>query len=280
VLEPEEETLSLTSLFGQDTITLRPDLKLTLGSKFEYNSFSGFEYLPSVRIGWQATPSDFLWAAVSRAVRTPSRLDRELQAPGIVAPAPDFRSETLIAYEAGYRTQPVPEATLSLSIFYNEYDDLRSTAFRGTFAQLANDLIGSTWGLDAWGDWNVLPWWRLSPGLEILRHDMHARDGTVDLAGSQTSFGHNPGHQLFLRSYMSLPNDVDFFIGLRQIGSLSDVGVPAYFEADVRLGWRPVPSVELSIAGLNLVHDHHPETITPPALEIPRSVYAGLRWSF
>jgi iron complex outermembrane receptor protein len=67
---------------------------------------------------------------------------------------------------------------------------------------------------------------------------------------------------------------------VRQIGSLGEVGVPAYLEADIRLGWRVTPALELSLAGLNLVHDHHPETPTPPAMEIPRSVYAGLRWSF
>jgi iron complex outermembrane receptor protein len=282
VLVPERETLHLTNLFAQDTIALRPDLKLTLGTKFEYNSFSGFEYLPSVRLGWQATPTDFFWGAVSRAVRTPSRLDRELQAPGIVAPATDFRSEKLIAYEAGYRAHPFAEATLSVSFFYNEYDDLRSTAppAAGTLAHLTNGLTGNTYGMELWGDYSVASWWRLSPGFSLLRKSLHAKDGEVDIAGIQTSGGHDPGHQLFLRSYMSLANDVDIFVGVRQIGSLGEVGVPAYLEADIRLGWRVTPALELSLAGLNLVHDHHPETPTPPAMEIPRSVYAGLRWSF
>jgi iron complex outermembrane receptor protein len=281
VLEPPSETLTLTNLFAQDTITLRDDLKLTLGSKFEYNSFSGFEYLPSARLGWQASPADFLWASISRAVRTPSRLDRELQAPGILLPAPDFRSEKLIAYEAGYRARPLPQASLSFSVFYNQYDDLRTTSLLPSgVAILANGLEGETYGFDAWGDYQVTPWWRLSPGFELLRKRFHLKPGANDIAGIQVSTGQDPGHQVFLRSYMNLSDDVDLFVGLRQVGSLGGVPVPSYFEADVRLGWRVAPGVELSLAGLNLVHAHHPEASTPPPLEIPRSVFAGMRWSF
>jgi iron complex outermembrane recepter protein len=283
VLLPPAETLTLTNLFAQDTIALRPDLKLTLGSKFEYNSFSGFEYLPSGRLGWQASPTDFFWSSISRVVRTPSRLDRELQAPGITVPAPDFRSEKLIAYEAGYRARPLPQASLSVSLFYNQYDDLRTTSLSpsgGFPVTLANGLAGDTYGVEVWGDYNVTPWWRLSPGFQLLRKRLHLKPGATDISGIQTSAGQDPGHQAFLRSYMNLSDDLDLFVGLRQIGSLGGVAVPAYFEADVRLSWRVTPGVELSVAGLNLVHDHHPEASTPPQLEIPRSVYASVRWSF
>jgi iron complex outermembrane receptor protein len=79
---------------------------------------------------------------------------------------------------------------------------------------------------------------------------------------------------------MDLVRNVQLYVGLRQIGSLPDIGVPSYFEADVRVGWRVTPALELSLAGLNLVHARHAEASAPPISEIPRSFYLGARWSF
>jgi iron complex outermembrane receptor protein len=79
---------------------------------------------------------------------------------------------------------------------------------------------------------------------------------------------------------MDLPHATTLYVGLRHIGGLDDVDVPAYFEADVRLAWRATRNLELSLAGLNLVHRFHAEASAPPIHEIPRSVYAGLRWNF
>jgi iron complex outermembrane receptor protein len=50
-------------------------------------------------------------------VRSPSRLERDLTAPGIVDQSPDFQSEKLVAYEAGWRSQLSANANASLSIF-------------------------------------------------------------------------------------------------------------------------------------------------------------------
>ena len=239
--------------------------------------------MPNVRLGWQADPRNFLWAAISRAVRSPSRLERDLTAPGIVNTSPDFQSEKLIAYEAGWRSQLTQRASVSLSLFYNDYDDLRTTSPTPVIVlpvSFGNGWEGHTYGVDVWGSYSPLPWWRLNPGFGLLRKDFRLKPGESDIAGVQTVLGHDPEHQVFLHSYMDLPHDVQLYVGLRQIGSLSDVGVPSYFEADVRLGWRVSPHLELSLAGLNLVHARHAEASLPPIHEIPRSVYLGARWSF
>ncbi|HLX28962.1 MAG TPA: TonB-dependent receptor [Casimicrobiaceae bacterium] len=283
VLVPESETLSVTNVFGQDTIGLRDDLKLTLGSKFEYSSFSGWAVMPNIRAGWQSDPKDFLWGAISRAVRSPSRLERDLTAPGIVDQSPDFRSEKLVAYETGWRSQLSSSASLSLSLFYNDYTDLRTTKPNPVTVlpvTFGNGWEGHTYGLDAWGSVTPYSWWRIDGGYELLRKRFHLKPGELDIAGPQTVLGHDPSHQVFLRSYMDLPGNAELYIGLRQIGSLSDVGVPSYFEADVRLGVHVTRSIELSFAGFNLLHARHAEAIGPPIQEIPRSVYAGVRWSF
>ena len=128
----------------------------------QYSSYTGVDYLPSGRLGFKLNDSNFRWAAISRAVRTPSRLDRDLEEPHILALAPDFQSEKLIAYELGYRAQPTAKISLSISLYYNRYSDLRTENFlppgSPTLAQLGNDEAGHTYGVEAWGDWRLLPW--------------------------------------------------------------------------------------------------------------------------
>ena len=106
------------------------------------------------------------------------------------------------------------------------------------------------------------------------------KPGQADIAGIQTVLGHDPNHQVFLRSYMDLAHDVEVYVGLRQIESLPDVGVPSHLEVDVRLGWRVTPALELSVAGQILAHATHAEKTQPPTLEIPRSWFAGVRYAF
>jgi iron complex outermembrane recepter protein len=283
VLVPPRQTLSLSNVFGQDTIALRDDLKLTVGAKFEYSTFSGWAVMPSARIGWQATRRDFLWGAISRAVREPSRLERDLTAPGIVDTSPDFTSEKLVAYEAGWRSQLLPEASLSVALFYNDYSDLRTTSPAPVTVlpvTFGNGLEGHTYGADVWASYNPFRWWRINPGFGVLRKDFHLKPGQFDIAGTQTVLGHDPGHQVFLRSYMDLPHDTELYIGLRQIGSLPDVAVPSYFEADARVSWHVTHNLELSLAGSNLLHAYHVEASQPPLHLVPRNGYLGLRWSF
>jgi iron complex outermembrane recepter protein len=283
VLVPQSQALRLTNVFAQDTIALRDDLKLTLGTKFEYSSFSGWAFMPSVRMGWQANARDFVWGAISRAVRPPSRLERDLTAPGIVNTSPSFQSEKLVAYEAGWRSQLSPQASMSVSLFYNDYSDLRTTSPNPVTVlpiTFGNGLEGHTYGVDTWGSWSPTPWWRINPGVGLLRKDFHLKPGEGDIAGVQTVLGHDPAHQVFLRSYMDLPHDTELYIGLRQVAALPDVDVPAYFEADVRLGWRVSPALELALVGQNLVHAHHAEAAGTPIHEIPRSVFVSALWRF
>jgi len=280
-LDPASETLSLTNLFAQDTITLSDELRLILGSKFEYSTFTRWAVMPNVRLGWQADPRNFVWAAISRAVRSPSRLERDLLAPGIVNPSPGFTSEKLVAYEAGWRAQLAPRTTASISLFYNHYTDLRTTSpdpLTVLPVNFGNGWEGRTYGVDMWASVSPVPGLRLDPGVSLLHKDFHLKPGERDIAGTQTVLGHDPTHQVFLRSYVDLPGNVELYVGLRHVGALRDIGVPSYFEADVRIGWRVTRQLELSIAGQNLVHAWHAEATT--ANEIPRMVYAGARWTF
>jgi iron complex outermembrane receptor protein len=284
VILPATQTLALTNIFAEDTIKLADSLRLSVGMKLEYNSFSGLEPMPNVRLAWQADPTNLLWAAVSRAAETPSRLDRNLVIPPIFGPSPRFQSEHVIAYETGYRTELSKQASASVSLFYNQYSDLRTTSLSPGLPPILfkNDLEGHTYGIEAWADVRPFSGWRLSAGADLLHKSLHLKPGGNDFAGVQTAAGIDPSYQLFLRSYAQLSDTVDFYVGLRQIGRLALAGIPAYFEADARLGWHVSSSLELFLAGYNLVHAQHLEATTGfgVTFAIPRSALIGLRRSF
>jgi iron complex outermembrane receptor protein len=276
--------LSLGNVFIQDEVALGETVKLTAGIKLEHHTYTGFEYMPNVRLAWQPTSRALLWASASRAVRTPSRLDRELIALPILIPAPDFASETLIAYEAGYRGQFGDQFTLSVSGFYNDYDDLRTTSLlpslTGVLAQLRNGMRGHTYGVEAWAQYSVNDWWRLSGGVTALHKDLKLKPGVVDASNMQAA-GNDPEYQVTLRSLMTPMRDVDLDIGLRAVDDLMSPTANAYLEMDLRIGWRVTDNVELSVAGFNLLHDQHAEGGNlATRREVRRTVQASARWMF
>lgn len=302
---------TLFSGFLQDEIVLASNVAITVGSKLEHNDYTGFETEPSARIRWNMSPDQLAWAAVSRAVRTPSRYDHDLEVPsGLVNPPPpyqfptayltgnpNFESETLIAYEAGYRAVLGPRLTGSLSTFYNVYKDLRSVSLTPTTATyifpypafFENNLEGDTYGLELSGSYQAFDWWRLHLGYDLLRENIHVKPGAVDATGA-TNETADPQQQVMLRSSMDLPRGVTLDAALRWVDTLwinsgptggAVVGtVPSYFGLDTRLAWRISRKLELSVTGQNLLHDHHTEYgfPSPTREEIVRSIFARLTW--
>ncbi|MGZ8346713.1 MAG: TonB-dependent receptor plug domain-containing protein [Allosphingosinicella sp.] len=283
-LEPPSRRLWVYNAFVQDRWALTPELDLIIGLKAEETSFTGVELLPNVRLAWQTDERTLLWGAVSRAVRTPSRIDRQLQALPLLAPGTDFVSEELVALEAGYRGQPVSWATLSVSVFYNLYDDLRSTEFSpgGTLPiRLSNGWEGESYGVEAWGSAQLMPRWRINLGLATLWKDFELKPGRVDLAAGD-SLGHDPEYQLLARTQVEIVEGLAFNAGLRWVGALqSGPGIGDYVEADARLSFAVNEQLELYIAGRNLLHGRHLESDDVQRGQSPRrSLFAGTRVVF
>ena len=278
-------TITLGSLFAQDEIALRRRLKLTLGLKLEANSYSGFDWLPNIRLAWQPGDTSLVWAAVSRSVRTPNRVERELEDPGVLIPSPDFAAEKLIAYEAGWRAQPNRRLSLSLSVFYNVYDDLRTDAYQPVTivpVQLENGARGRTSGLEAWGTYDVAPWWRLSGGFNVLDKSFNLVPGANDFADLAVQ-GQDPHSQAQLRSQWTINHTVEIDLALRAVARVDNAPVPAYDEADAHIGWRISRKLTVALDGHNLLHNRHLEVWDPstaPPRYIPRSVFASLRYGF
>jgi iron complex outermembrane receptor protein len=286
-------TISLENIFAQDEIPIVPKLKLTLGLKAENNSYSGLDWMPNVRLAWQKSDTGMIWAAVSQAVRTPSKVDREFQFPGILLPSPDFGSEKLTAYELGYRGQPLTGFSVSASFFYNVYGDLRSyQAPPGTLRPitLANGAKDNSYGAELWATYAINDWWRLSAGANWLLRDLRNKPGFIDLSNGQAG-GQDPATQAQLRSFMNLTPDWELDAALRSVGKVTQQIpgitqislVPGYVESDLRIGWHITPNTELDFSGLNLLHDRHLEANDPITFApqyVGRSYVFSLRQGF
>jgi iron complex outermembrane recepter protein len=283
---PSNRNLQLFNAFVQDEIALVPDrLKLTLGSKFEHNDFSGFEFEPSGRLAWTVDERQTIWSAISRAVRSPSRIDSDVRFPG---DAPfqlvgdkDFESESVVAAELGYRVKPYRQLSLSVATFYNYYDKIRSLEPIGTNSYLIqNKNQAESWGAEFSGTFQATEGWRLRGGYTYLETHVHRKEGGLDVNRGRAE-GNDAKNQFILQSMVDLPRDVEFDLVARYVGALPSPQVPGYFTFDARLAWAPIQNLEFSVVGQNLWQDRHPEFGDPATRqEIPRSVYGKVTWRF
>ena len=280
---PAERTLSWANLFLQDSVRLNESLELTLGAKLEHNDYTGTEKLPTARLAWKLGNDRLLWAAVSRAVRAPARLDRDISLPPnppfFIAGGSTFVSEVVDVVEVGWRAQPSPVLTYSVTAFHGNWDRLRSGQ-PPPDAQVQNMIDGKTFGVEAWAAWQVTPSWRITGGTTLLRERLHVEPGSTDPVGP-SALGNDPSHQWMLRSAWDLTPAVDVDVSLRRIAALPDPAIEAYSALDVRIGWRPRGDLSLSLVARNLLDSQHPEFgAASGRSEIARSLFVQATWAF
>ncbi len=307
-LNPSKRVDELYSAFVQDEIRLLEDrLSLTAGSKFEVNGYTGFEVQPSARLMWTPDARQSFWAAVSRAVRTPSRADHDIRINRQTLPgAPptlvsifgsgNFDSEKLVAYEAGYRVRPKEWLSFDIATFYNVYEDLRSLE-TGAFyietspgpvhivvpAFAANKMHGSTYGVELAADAQPLDWLKLQAGYTFLQMELSLDAGSTDTESTNAE-GQSPHNQFYVRTSMDLGHNVELDADVRYVGELPNLNIDGYATFDVKLAWKPKEGVELSLAGRNLSDSRHPEFV-PELINVEpsqavRSFYGEIVWRF
>ncbi len=278
-----KRTLEHANVYVQDTYALAPALNFIAGVKFEHNEMTGWEIMPSGRLSWNAGEHTLIWAAVSRAVRTPNRIDRELEFPPLLIAAVNFQSEELLAYEVGYRSQLTSDMTMSVSTYYNIYNDIRTTGTAANGGQplsLQNGRSGHTYGVEAWATYKLAEWLRFDAGVNAMEKKTRVAIGQVDLIPNQ-HIGNDPGLQASLRTTIFVTPDVDVNIGVRTVGDLPSPVVPAYTELDARFAWRALPNLELAVSGENLLNKTHPEVGDAAGRRlVRRSVFATARWAY
>jgi iron complex outermembrane receptor protein len=310
--QPSSRSDHLFSAFAQNDITLiQKRLRLTLGSKFEHNDYTGFELQPNVRLLWTPYEQHAFWGAVSRAVRTPARFEHfvsaKLTAP-FSAPCPvpfpcettlfgnrDFKSEDLIAYEVGYRAQLTHRLSVDIATFYNVYKNLLSVEPGTPFLESTpapfhlvipvspdNKVQGHTYGIEFAPTWRPTDNWKLSLGYTFLKMHLKRQRSSNDPT-TKNSKGDSPQNQFHLRSFLDLPYDLNLDLALYYVDSLPNQSVPSYIRVDSRLGWHLTKDIELSVAVQNLFDRKHAEfgpsfLVTPTKIE--RSVYGKITWRF
>jgi iron complex outermembrane receptor protein len=292
---PSSRGDNLFNFFAQDKIALIEDsVYLTLGSKFEHNDYTGFEVQPNARLQWHPDETQTLWTAVSRAVRTPTRLEHDLNQtiaifgglPVILSANDDFDIEKLVAYEAGYRKQVNPDMAVDLAIFYNDYDDLATIGFLpiagGIFPiEAVNGMKAEAYGAEIAADWSLTQKLKLSASYTLLNIAMHVDDDSgFDL---ETGEDVSPHHQASLRASYNITDDVSLDASAYYVDQLAQSNVGDYVRVDMNLGWRIDDGVRFNLVGQNLLDDAHREYSSSASLnaaEVERSVFGKLTWEF
>ena len=279
---PDRATQRWTNLFAQDAYRLRDGLNLVAGVKFEHNDYTGWEFLPNLRLAWAPSPRQLWWAAVSRAVRAPSRLDKDIRLPAnppyIIAGGPEFVSEVAHVVELGYRAQPSDELNYSMTLFRHDWDRLRSGQ-KPPNALVQNMIEGVSYGAESWGQWQPRDWLRLSAGLTLMRKDLRLQPGSLDPDGPR-NLGNDPKVQWQLRADLQLSSRQEVEFALRRVGALPYPQVPAYTALDLNYSHSLSRELSLSVSGQNLLDRGHPEiNAAPGRSEIARALFVQLKWN-
>ncbi|HXO37754.1 MAG TPA: TonB-dependent receptor, partial [Candidatus Acidoferrum sp.] len=305
---PDHEATFLGNAFIQDEISVLPDLlRLTVGTKIEGNSYSGANLQPTARLLWTPNQKNSIWAAVSRAVRTPAGLERSLHVDLAAFPGdggivnvirldgnPAQRSENLIAYELGYRFQPTHKVSFDWTTFYNHYTDLRSEENPSSFLEtvpgpphlvipttFGNDLYGKSFGAEIASTWMAATGWKLLATYSWLDVSLKERSNSTDVGSFSETDTSTPRHQASVHSSYNLTRQIESDTSIRFVDRLPNQGTPSYTEVNSRLAWR-VGSAEFSLVGQDLLQARHREYTQPDRnihSWVRRTVYGQIRWS-
>jgi iron complex outermembrane receptor protein len=278
------------SAFIQDEYSIIDNLKLTVGSKFEDNSYTGFEYQPNARILWRPSEDKSIWASVSRSVRTPSLVERSgtintgILAAGsapLYLPVPAvtsahingtaFESEVHLAYELGYRQQVISTLSIDATAFYSDYKDIRSVVptspiFNGSppTSALIDFIIGNrtestVHGIELSAKWQATTDWLLSAEYSYSKTNI---DSVASDFISPFLAKIMPQQQVIVRSQYDVTANIDTDFTLRYVDRVANdtisintpnINIDSYIDLDVRLAWRPSDEMTLSVIGKNLL---------------------------
>jgi iron complex outermembrane receptor protein len=311
-LIPPNQSENIFSVFVQDEIAAIQDrMYVTLGSRFEDNTYSGFAVMPTARALYQLDPKQSVWAAISRAVRSPAEIDTSLRVnvggvtlpDGMIAAVSLFgnlhvQDEGLLAYEAGYRRMLTPRLSVDVAAYYNGYDNQISDEPEPMFVETTrppphlvipttdrNLQYGEAHGAELSARWKVNDRWALDGSVEFERIHMHRSAGSLDFTTGPDTEGSAPHQQARVQSEFFLTRKLSWNVSGDYTDRLESQGVPSYTRLDSNLIWKLRENFSLGIYGQNLLRDRHLEFFDPDSSStrstlIRRSAYAKLSWRF
>jgi iron complex outermembrane receptor protein len=316
-MNPPDLAQNLFTSFVQDEVTVVPRrFYVTVGTKLEHNYYTGFEFMPGVSAAWTPNDHHMFWAAISRALRAPSRNDANLvlnigSTPGPngfptllrLLGNPNFKDERLIDYEVGYRTMISRQVSIDVAAYLNDWDNLQTTEPSSSFFEPSplpahlvqtvmyeNLMYGEAHGFEIAANWKVTERWSLSPQFAFANEHMHTLPQSMDRQTVSFVEGSAPDRMAQLRSHLDLRHglawDLSAYYGdpLTNQGPLSNVRIPSYTRLDTGITWKLGEGVSLSAFGQNLLKDHHMEfedmNGSMQSGQIIRSAYVKLTWQF
>ena len=239
---PPQRTDSLYTAFVQDEIKLAESAWFTVGSKFEHNAYTGFEYEPSAQLVWAQQPGKrsgyrlrkpsvnppartrtfnltrllfhlslvILGFCSSRAIRTsrPNNFAIMRWAIALRSPNACLWARPLFAVTIATSRPRSPGLPTSW---------IRQG--RSHYGSFPFNLLGAaharTYGGEIFATWNVTSRWRLSPGYSLLR--MNIIQDPLSESSAAVS-GDAPEHQMQIRSSLGLRSNLDWDTSLYSSG--------------------------------------------------------------
>jgi iron complex outermembrane receptor protein len=303
---PSQRTDNLYTAFVQDEIKLAESAWLTVGSKFEHNAYTGFQYEPSAQFVWTPTARQTMWLSAAQAIREPARQDTDIRFDAAIIPLAagnfgvlqfegnkNIKAEQLRDYEVGYRAQATKRLSFDAAAFRSYYRHLETSEPGAPYFVdtpgpphfvFPFELIGAaharTYGGEIFAIWNLTSRWRLSPGYSLLR--MNIIQDPLSESSAAVS-GNAPEHQVQIRSSLGLRSNLDWDTSLYFVGRVSDEQVPSYTRLDTQIRWRIRGPIEFSVNGQNLLTARHMEfgnTYGVDYTQVQRSVLGKIAWRF
>lgn len=308
-ISPGHVAESLLTFFVQDQVSWAKNRgQLTVGTRVGRTEFSGWGWQPSIRLLWELTPRQAVWTAASRALRTPTRGDRGLRVnnfsiPGAARPTvfatigqAGFTPERLRSLEAGYRRTVGTRASVDLSAYWNDYQNLATQEPGAPFLEDApmpvhlvvpsytsNGMSARTRGLELSTAWMPARGWRVEAGYSMFTIDPRPYATSRDVDAAQFD-GSTPRHQGFVRSQATFGGRLEVDANLFVVGRLPQLAVSSHTRFDMRIGWRAWDGLELSVIGQDLLKARHVEfgglDTESVVTMIPRSVRVQATWQF
>jgi iron complex outermembrane recepter protein len=280
---PAGRTLAIASAFVQDEFSVSSALRATLGLRAERNTYTGVEWLPNARLSYTVSADDVVWSALTRTIRSPSRIDRDLVVPGMppftIVANDSFASEVAKVAEAGYRGNLGRLMSVSLTAFHHHYEGLRTLEPSAAGLVIANGADGRVSGLEGWVELRPGANLRLLGGFVAMREKVQLLPGRVNLA--ESPLGNNPRRTASLRSLWNVTPAVQLDLMLRHVSRLPSPHVPSYTELNARVGWRVAPEIDLSLVAVNALGRDHVEFGNPATRAVFEPGYfVRATWAF
>lgn len=303
---PADPSFTVSGGFVQDEVLLaNGTVHLTGGLRVQHNSFSGVDLQPNARVLWKITPAQALWFAYSRANRSPSPADTAINSEIAIFPGPgglrelrltgnpNINSESVNAFETGYRIQVSKKISVDTTAFYNGYSGLVGQAPGQPFFDAGppprlvlplvsqNNQSGKTYGAELAAHWTPNQRLRFDTAYSYISFDLARQRATG--SSPVRIWSEPPRHKLTLGPSIGMGHGFTLNSKLNFIDRRVAQNLPGFTQVDSSLVWRPSDSGEFRIGADNIFNKEHVEFLSQQGANsttLGRSIYGRVIWHF